>query len=52
MDIVVKKKELLDWEYTGKFRIRDGVEHVLRVLQRRHHFTYTKDDNKNRIVIE
>jgi len=50
--IIVKNEALLDWGYTGKFRIRDGVEHVLRVLQRRHNFSYTKDDDKNIIVID
>lgn len=50
--IVNKNKSLTEGAYTGKFRIRDGVEHVLRVLQLKHQFKYTKDDETNIIVIE
>lgn len=50
--IEVRNKSLLDYTYTGKFRIRDGVEHVLRVLQVKHQFTYTKNEDNNLIVIE
>jgi ferric-dicitrate binding protein FerR (iron transport regulator) len=38
--------------YTGKFRIRDGVEHVLRVLQLELKFKYTIYEEENRIVLE
>lgn len=50
--IIVKNESLLNWSYSGKFRIRDGVEHVLRVLQRRHQFEYIKNDDENIIIIE
>lgn len=50
--IINKNKSLTEGAYTGKFRIRDGVEHVLRVLQLKHQFKYTKDDETNIIVIE
>lgn len=50
--IIVRNESLLDWSYNGKFRIRDGVEHVLRVLQRRHQFEYTKNEEENIIIIE
>lgn len=36
---------------TGKFRTRDGLNHILNVLQLTNHFTYTKDDEKNIVVI-
>ena len=50
--IQVKNTRILDFPYTGKFRTKDGVEHVLRVLQLRHKFSYTKDNDKNIIVIQ
>lgn len=36
-----------DYTYTGKFWIKDGVEHVLKVLQFSHKFRYRKDDLNN-----
>ena len=36
---------------TGKFRTRDGVDHILSVLQLTNHFTYKKDEEKNLITI-
>lgn len=45
--IEVKNKEILTHQYTGKFWTKDGVEHVLKVLQLRHNFKYTKDDMNN-----
>lgn len=50
--IEVQNKALLQNRYSGKFRIKDGIEHVLRVLQLKHTFTYTKDEENNLIVIK
>lgn len=50
--IDVRNKELLKNRYSGKFRTKDGVEHVLKVLQLRHKFTYTKDTDLNLITIK
>ena len=50
--IDVKKKELLKYKYTGKFRTTDGVEQVLKVLQLEHKFTYTRDNDLNLITIK
>ena len=52
VDIVVQKPSLMKYHYSGKFRIRDGVEHVLKVLQLKHKFTYTKDEELNQIIIK
>ena len=49
--IVVKNRHILRNHYTGKFRTRDGIEHVLRVLRLNSRFTYTKDDETNTITI-
>lgn len=51
VDIVVNNKRILENHYTGKFRTKDGVEHVLKVLKLNNKFTYTKDDEKNVITI-
>jgi len=45
--INVKNENLLENRYTGKFWTKDGVEHVLKVLQLRHKFSYTIDDMNN-----
>ena len=50
--IVVKKPSLMKYRYSGKFRIKDGVEHVLKVLQLKHAFRYQIDDETNTITIE
>jgi len=36
---------------TAKFRTRDGLYHILDVLQLTHHFTYKKDEEKNLVII-
>lgn len=51
VDIVVNNKRILENHYTGKFRTKDGVEHVLKVLKLNNKFTYTKDDENNVITI-
>lgn len=50
--IDVQNKELLKNRYSGKFRTKDGVEHVLKVLQLNNKFTYTKDNDLNLITIK
>lgn len=50
-NIIVNNTKILDNYYTGKFRTRDGVEHVLKVLKLNNKFTYKIDDEKNTITI-
>lgn len=50
--IEVHRPTLLKHRYSGKFRIKDGIEHVLKVLQLKHKFTYTKNEEKNLIIIK
>lgn len=50
--IKVEKKAFLKERYSGKFRQKDGVEHVLRVLKLEHGFKYTKDNENNLITIK
>ena len=51
VDIVVNNTRILKNRYTGKFRTKDGVEHVLKVLKLNNKFTYTKNDETNVITI-
>lgn len=50
--IEVRRPSLLQYRYSGKFRIKDGIEHVLKVLQLKHAFTYTKNEDRNVIIIK
>lgn len=52
LDIEVRHNEFLSHRYTGKFRVSDGVEHVLKVLQLKHKFKYKIDEDRTKIVIE
>lgn len=50
--IDVQNKELLKNKYSGKFRTKDGVEHVLKVLQLNNNFSYIKNNDLNLITIK
>lgn len=52
IDIEVYNQKFINSRYTGKFRIKDGIEQVLRVLQIEHKFTYTKNNDLNLITIK
>ena len=52
INIKVEKKSLLKLRYSGKFRTKDGVEQVLKVLQLEHKFDYTVNSNLNLITIK
>lgn len=51
ISIEVKNKMILTDRYIGKFRTKDGVEHIVRVLQRKYGFKYIKDNESNIITI-
>lgn len=53
VNINVNNKSVLENKRhcTGKFRTRDGLDHILSVLQLTNHFTYKKDEEKNLITI-
>jgi len=52
LKIVVKNKSLLSYTCTGKFRTKDGVDHILKVLQLSNHFRFKIDDKLNIITID
>ena len=49
--IIVENSKLLDYRCTGKFKEKDGVDHILRVIQRDHKFTFKVDVDTNTITI-
>ncbi|MDD2954140.1 MAG: FecR domain-containing protein [Parabacteroides sp.] len=51
VNIVVKNTKLDTYKFSGKFRQRDGVESVLRTLQKVKRFSFVKDEELNRITI-
>ena len=52
LKIEVKNEEILNYRCTGKFRTKDGVEHILKVLKLSNKFSYTIDYKKNIITIK
>jgi ferric-dicitrate binding protein FerR (iron transport regulator) len=52
LKIAVKNDKILKYRCTGKFRTKDGVEHILKVLQLSNKFSYKVDDKQNIITIE
>ncbi len=53
-DIRIEVADLpfLEERYSGKFRVKEGVEQVLKDLQLEHKFTYVKDNELNLITIK
>jgi len=49
--IIVKDPSIYGWEYTGKFRQRDGVEGILNVIRKRHKFIIEKDEENNTFTL-
>ena len=50
--ITVNNPKLLDYHCTGKFKEQDGIEHILRVIQKDHKFTYYINEERDSITIE
>lgn len=51
VDIIVEDPRILRYEYTGKFRQRDGIMDILRIIQKIHHFKIEKNEDLNQITI-
>ena len=52
LGINMKNDHFRDYRCTGKFRTKDGVEHILKVLQLSNNFKFKIDDKLNIITIE
>ena len=51
INIEVQDSDMLDWEYTAKFRQRDGIDEILRLLCKIHPFNIDKDEENNLVKI-
>lgn len=51
VEILVKRPEILDYEYVGKFRQRDGILTILQVIQKIHKFKIDRNDELNQIIL-
>ena len=49
--IVVQNPKVLNYRCTGKFKEQDGVEHVLKVIQKDHKFKYSVNAERDSIFI-
>ena len=49
--ILVKDPSIFEWEYTGKFRQRDGITEILRMIGIIHKFKIDKDVENNTIIL-
>jgi ferric-dicitrate binding protein FerR (iron transport regulator) len=52
LKIEIKNDNILKYYCTGKFRTKDGVEHILKVLQLSNKFKYAINDQRNTVLIE
>lgn len=51
--ITVNNPKILEnYRCTGKFKDLDGIEHILKVIQKDHPFRYKIDNEHNKIIIE
>lgn len=51
-EIIIKNPQVLNYRCTGKFKEQDGIEHILKVIQKDHPFKYVIDKEQNKIIIE
>jgi ferric-dicitrate binding protein FerR (iron transport regulator) len=51
LQIIIQTDDVKKLGYWGKFRIVDGIDHALRVLQNDFHFTYKREENSHIIYI-
>lgn len=52
LKINLENDQILNNRYTGKFRMKDGVEHILKVLQLSNKFRFKIDEKLNLITIK
>jgi ferric-dicitrate binding protein FerR (iron transport regulator) len=50
--IVVEDPTIYKWEYTGKFRQRDGIDEIIRMIRKIHRFNVKKDEENNIITLK
>ncbi|MDR1676470.1 MAG: FecR domain-containing protein [Tannerella sp.] len=50
--IEVKDPSIYRWEYTGKFRHRDSIDDIIRMIRKIHRFKVEKDEENNVITLK
>lgn len=50
--IVIENPEIRNYLYSGKFRQRDGVMEILKIIQRIHNFKIEHDEKLNRVILK
>ncbi|MDR2232695.1 MAG: FecR domain-containing protein [Tannerella sp.] len=51
ISIAIENAAMRDWRYTVKFRQRDGIDEILRLMQCIHQFNMIRDNENNKIQI-
>lgn len=52
IDIIIENEKLSDHVFSGKFRISDGIDNALRVLQKEAKYTFTRNSDDSLIYIK
>lgn len=52
VNIQIRHNNALKYFFSGKFRLTDGIDYALRVLQKDIHFEYSRDDENQIIYID
>lgn len=52
MKIIINSAKILDYKCTGKFKQQDGIEHVLKVIQKDHYFQYSFNKDRDTITLK
>lgn len=51
IEIIINNPDIVSRSFSGKFRISDGIDNLLRVLQRDVHFQYNRSEDESVIYI-
>jgi len=51
INIIVRNTDIYQYTCTGKFRQKEGLEHIIKVLQSTNHFNYKRNDQNNSFTI-
>lgn len=51
VEIEVKDPSIYTWEYTGKFRQKDGIYEILQIISTIHKFNIEKDTENNKYIL-
>ena len=51
IQIIVRNKDIHNFKCTGKFRQKEGIDHVIKVLKYTNDFDFQRDEENNTVVI-